>query len=162
MLPGPTTKLFIRSARSAVRCQLLRLAQVPVPALGRAKMNHFVTRAKRYRQFFGDVHTAEWIANQPLVRRRILHWRIRAPRSDATQHPSKKAPQERNAPGEHQQPKQKTDDASQNPHVSLAVSGQRPVRNGEASVCNGKRVRQTKMCDFNRLRGTAVTISRSI
>ena len=48
------------------------------------------------------------------------------------------------------------------PMFPLPVSGQDPVPNGEASVCNGKRVRQTKMCDFNRLRGMVVTISRSI
>src|SRR5215831_19335146 len=60
---------------------------------------------------------------------------------------------------------------SQTPHESKSVQnknrkmrakkpiGLRPVRSehpekdGEASVCKGKRARQTKMCDFNRLRG---------
>jgi len=118
-------------------------------------MNQFVSHAYRNGQFFGDMHSAKWIANQPLVRGRILYRLILTDSSRVAEHPSQESFQKRNAPGNHQQPKQKPKDACQNPHALLPR--QQTPQTGEASVCGGKRARQTKMCDFNRLRGGIIT-----
>lgn len=82
-------------------------------------MNHFVSRAHRNRQLFGYVHAAKRIANQPLVHWRVLHRLILAACVRFSDQPSQKTLEKPNAPGEHQQPKQIPEDASQNPHVLL-------------------------------------------
>ena len=120
-------------------------------------MRDFVASTNRNRKIFGDMHAAHRVSYQPFIPRYFLLRTLRLLRDRIAQKPSEEPLHERNAPGEHQHPKQEPEEAGQNPHACVPVTGKMPSLDGEASVCNGKRVGQTKMSDFNRLRGGLVT-----
>src|SRR6516165_10736834 len=97
------------------------------------------------------MHAANRVANKPLASGGFRHRLTPPGRASLARSSTEKSPQKRNAPGEHDQPKQKPQDASQNLHT--LSPREKPLSRAEPSVCNGKRARQTKMCDFNGLRG---------
>ncbi len=132
---------------------------------------------QRDRQDLRQMNPANRVANQPprgscSVRLHCHICLLRLDRCRVAQHPCHRATQERHAPGQDQQPEQKSHQAGKKAHrissiVNRPLSGQcarrrsKPLcplhtvdnaNSGTPSVCNRKRVSQANRCKFNSLR----------